>query len=243
MIAVFCACLALVVALSLYAIPVALVLGVIGVAGILIVVFSMLARQGSKEETVPDWHVALIFKKRRFQKLTDGPTFRVNPDDGESFTLYDLREQSLSVEHKCDTADQMSLEIKIDVSWQFTHKDDIHRRFLKESSDSVAALSKAAKSIVSKQIAMRDHRRTLIDLKAIEAVLKADLPGKVLKYGIQINDVGLSEPQSNLAASQLIVASRAEAKRIRILDDEMARTSNRTVDYILKSQGHPPLEE
>ena len=237
-VAVICACLALVIALSLSDIPAALVIGVLGVVGILVFVFSMLSKQGSKEETVPDWHVALIFKKRRFQRQTEGPTFRFNPDDGESFTLYDLREQSLLVQHKCSTADQDNMEIKINVLWQYTHKDDIHRRFLKESNDSEAALVKAAKSIVSKQIAMRDYQRTMADLKSIEAVLKADLPGKTLKYGIQINDVGLSEPSSNEATSQLITTSRAEAKRIHILNDAVAKTSDRTIDYILKSKGH-----
>ena len=201
-----------------------------------------LSNPSGKEETVPDWHVALIFKNRRFQQQTDGPTFHLQSEKGETFVLYDLREQSLTVEHKCDTADQISLEIKMDVRWQFTHKNDIHLKFLKESNDSVAALTKAAKSILSKQIAMRDYQRSMTDLRNIEAVLKADLPSKAHKYGIQINDVSLSEPRFNEALSQLVTASKAEAKRIRILDDVVAKTSDRTIDYILKSQGHAPRE-
>jgi hypothetical protein len=181
---------------------------------------------------IPDKHCMVLFVHGQKRFVIQGSSYRSQPKLGETYKLYDLREQIRSVTNSCDTSDQARVNVECDIHWH--HLADYMFIYLDSAGDPLAAIEKAVKSEITSQFGQRDHTRALGDLKAIASLVTSAVKDKCLQqYGINILTVTINSAKQDVA----VTPDKQEASHITTIDKVARNISDKTMDYLKMKEG------
>jgi regulator of protease activity HflC (stomatin/prohibitin superfamily) len=192
-------------------------------------VLLMLQNRGIKYN-IPENHLAVLFVHGRKQLVVQGQSFNVRPEQGQTLQFFNLREQTKPFPHTCDTADQIRVNLEVELRW--LHMPATMFLYLDSTDDPPSAIAAAVKAELTTQISRCDYALAMKNLKIIAMRTTTAASIKAVQYGLQVNSVYIKSVKIDAASS----AAREEASRINALNDAVNKASDKTLDFVLKTR-------
>ena len=114
---------------------------------------------------IPENYGAVFLIHGRKQFVVQGQSFNIQPNQGHELQFFYLREQSRQIQHTCDTADQLRVNLDIEMRWQ--HVSATMFLFLNSTDDPPSAIEKSVKAELTSQINKNDYQSAMKALKLI----------------------------------------------------------------------------
>jgi hypothetical protein len=190
-----------------------------------------------KEETIPDGHIAVIYKNGRRvryfpSQAQPGMVAKYNEAE-ETCKLIDMREQIYEVSLTGLTADKIPVQLIIQVRAKI---QDINV-YLDTASDPIKVLTGETKAVVTREVVQHDYGKFQSSWKAMGGILEAELFAKLPKYGFQFVAAKITDCKLGLES-----LSKAEklALEMRLLDETLPKINKRTLSWFEKTRGIKP---
>jgi hypothetical protein len=209
------------------------------------VVLDLLSTPPFKKVTLAEHEAGVVFHRDRIQEILFRSPAEVMLKFGR-LQKVDLRVQTATIEHECDSLDQAHVKLQATYLWQPIADAESLRKFLLVAKEPELTLERLVKSMLTNEVGNRYSEYISGREDAIGSAVQMRIEPQARQFGMRAVSVTIMRVQIRFPSPNEGLSPRLEASRLRNLDDavrEVAPETLQHVEKLSKSQRVTTVEE
>lgn len=209
------------------------------------IALDLLSTPPFKRVTLAEHEAGVVFYRDRIQEILFRSPAEVKFKFGK-LQKVDLRVQTATIEHECESLDQAHVKLQAAYLWQAIADDESIRKFLLYAKEPEMTLERLVKSLLTNEIGNRYSEYISGREDAIGSAVQARIEPQARQFGMKVTAVSITRVQIKFPSPTEGLSPRLEASRLRNLDNavrEVAPETLQHVEKLSKSQRVTTVEE
>lgn len=197
------------------------------------IVLDFLSTPPYKKVTLAEHEAGVVFFRDRIQEILFKSPAEVMLKYGK-LQKVDLRVQTATIEHECESLDQAHVKLQVTYLWQPIADADALRKFLLVAREPELTLERLVKSLLMNEIGNRYSEYISGREDAIGGAVQSRIEPHARQFGMRVASVTITRVQIRFPLPTEGVSPRLEAMRLRNLDNAVREVAPETLQHVEK---------